>query len=167
NLEMEKLVGLKSLGAIIDYLESALAPAPAAVQPAPTAGSNGAKPSVTAGSNGGNGHQIKKPAVQEYQHLEVRRALVRLIDAPPPSTPRLLLPGGVVVFTDDGRGIAREMADRLADFGEKTVVVSHRGSPENNGKQATFHADLTDPAAVDRLLQRIRQQHGAVAGLVH
>jgi malonyl CoA-acyl carrier protein transacylase/NAD(P)-dependent dehydrogenase (short-subunit alcohol dehydrogenase family) len=167
NLEMEKLVALKSLGAIIDYLESALAPAPADAPPAQTAGSNGAKPSVTAVSKEGNGHQIKRPTVQEYQHLEVRRALVRLIDAPPPSTPRLLLPRGVVVFTDDGRGIAREMADRLADFGEKTVVVSHRSAPQNNGKQATFDADLTDAAAVDRLLQRIRQQHGAVAGLVH
>jgi acyl transferase domain-containing protein/NAD(P)H-dependent flavin oxidoreductase YrpB (nitropropane dioxygenase family)/NAD(P)-dependent dehydrogenase (short-subunit alcohol dehydrogenase family) len=165
NLEMEKLVGLKSLGAIIDYLENALAPVAPAAKPAQVPGSNGTKPPA-APPKGGNGHEVKGSAVPEYKHLEVQRALVRLIDAPPSSSPRLLLRRGVVLFTDDGRGIAREMADRLADVGEQTVLVSHSSSA-NNGKHAAFHADLTDPDTVDRLLQQIRQQHGAVAGLVH
>jgi acyl transferase domain-containing protein/NAD(P)H-dependent flavin oxidoreductase YrpB (nitropropane dioxygenase family)/NAD(P)-dependent dehydrogenase (short-subunit alcohol dehydrogenase family) len=167
NLEMEKLVGLKSLGAIIDYLENALAPPTADTKPAQAPESNGTKPPVTPAPKGGNGHQVKSYTVQEYQHLGVQRALVRLVDAPPLSRPRLLLPRGVVLFTDDGRGIAREMADQLADFGEKTVLVNHSSDPPNNGKHAVFHADLTDSDAVDRLLQLIRQQHGAVAGLVH
>jgi acyl transferase domain-containing protein/NAD(P)H-dependent flavin oxidoreductase YrpB (nitropropane dioxygenase family)/NAD(P)-dependent dehydrogenase (short-subunit alcohol dehydrogenase family) len=166
NLEMEKLVGLKSLGAIIDYLESALAPAADAAKPAQVLGSSGTKPPAAAAPKGGNGHEVKGSAIPEYKHLEVQRALVRLIDAPPSSSPRLLLRRGVVLFTDDGRGIGREMADRLADFGEQTVLVSHSG-PASNGKHATFHADLTNPDAVDRLLQQVRQQHGAIAGLVH
>ena len=166
NIEMEKLVALKSLGSIIDYLEKALVATTDEAKPPKVQRSNGATPGAADASKGGNGHQVESPGVDEYRHLEVRRALVRLAEAPPSASPRLLLPRGAVLFTDDGRGIAREMADRLADFGQETVLISHGGSGDN-GKDAAFRTNLTDPEAVDRLLQRVRRQHGAIAGLVH
>jgi NAD(P)-dependent dehydrogenase (short-subunit alcohol dehydrogenase family) len=83
-----------------------------------------------------------------------------------PARPSPRLPRGAVVFTDDGRGIAREMAGRLADFGQQTVLVSHDGGSDN-GRADLVHADLTDAGAVEILLERIRRQHGAIAGLVH
>jgi acyl transferase domain-containing protein/NAD(P)H-dependent flavin oxidoreductase YrpB (nitropropane dioxygenase family)/short-subunit dehydrogenase len=166
NLEMEKLVGLKSVAAIVDYLENATARPAGDATSAEGPRSNRAKPPAAPASQGGNGHQAESPAVEEYRHLEVQRALVRLADAPPAASPRFLLPRGAVLFTDDGRGIAREMVDRLADFGQPTLLVSHSGSA-SNGKHSVFHADLTDPQAVDRLLQRVREQHGPLAGLIH
>ncbi|TMF05935.1 MAG: SDR family NAD(P)-dependent oxidoreductase [Chloroflexi bacterium] len=142
SLEMEKLTGLKSLRGILDYLDSALASHNEA-QPPPADG----------------------PIMPSAQ-LEVQRALVRLADAPLPSRPTLRLPRGVVLFTDDGRGIAAEMASRLADFGQQTMVIRHEAGADN-GRADLAHADLTDAGAVDVLLKGIRQHHGAIAGLVH
>jgi acyl transferase domain-containing protein/NAD(P)H-dependent flavin oxidoreductase YrpB (nitropropane dioxygenase family)/NAD(P)-dependent dehydrogenase (short-subunit alcohol dehydrogenase family) len=143
SLEMEKLTGLKSLRAILDYLDSALA------------AGNGASPPPVDG-------RLTEPTTQ----LEVQRALVRLVDAPLPARPSPRLPRGAVLFTDDGRGIAREMAGRLADFGQQTVLVSHDAGSDNS-RADLVHANLTDAGAVEALLGRIRRQHGAIAGLVH
>jgi acyl transferase domain-containing protein/NAD(P)H-dependent flavin oxidoreductase YrpB (nitropropane dioxygenase family)/NAD(P)-dependent dehydrogenase (short-subunit alcohol dehydrogenase family) len=143
NLEMEKLTGLKSLRAILDYLDSALA------------AHNDAAPQHA------DSHVTQPP-----KQLEVQRALVRLVDAPLPARPSLRLPRGTVLFTDDGGGIAREMAGRLGDFGQHTLLIRHDAGAAH-GRASLLHADLTDADAVEALLKRIRQQHGAIAGLVH
>src|SRR5262249_3404218 len=62
--------------------------------------------------------------------------------------------------------IAREMAGRLADFGQKVAYLRH-GAAEENGQADVFHADLTDLHAIDGVLKKVRQQFGAIAGLVH
>jgi acyl transferase domain-containing protein/NAD(P)H-dependent flavin oxidoreductase YrpB (nitropropane dioxygenase family)/NAD(P)-dependent dehydrogenase (short-subunit alcohol dehydrogenase family) len=163
NLEMEKLVGLKSLGAIIDYLDSALNKPATESKPVEVSEASGKSLPPSSQPKNGNGHG---PDIEEYKHLEVQRALVRLVDAPPASNLRLLSPRGLVLFTDDGGGIAREMAERLADFGQQTMLIGHHTHP-GNGKQIAFRSDLTNPEEVDRLLEQIRQQHGPIAGLVH
>src|SRR5207302_6327075 len=53
-----------------------------------------------------------------------------------------------------------ELADRLAELDVKTVLVRH-------GAGEGFVADLTDPAAVNKLLASVRERCGAVSGLVH
>ena len=166
NLEMEKLASLKTLTAIVDYLEKALAPAstpdplPAAAKAlepiiAPKALANGA----AAHGNGLNG-----VAALPKKAGEVMRGRVTLVDAVPDTTRLPILPG-VVLFTDDGRGIAREMAGRLADFGQHVALVAHGAAGEGGG--GSLHADLTSPQAVDGLLRQVRAEHGRVSGLVH
>jgi acyl transferase domain-containing protein/NAD(P)H-dependent flavin oxidoreductase YrpB (nitropropane dioxygenase family)/NAD(P)-dependent dehydrogenase (short-subunit alcohol dehydrogenase family)/acyl carrier protein len=166
HLEMEKLASLKTLSAIVDYLERALAPAsvpepspPAVKAPepivAPKAPSNGAAPHA----NGLNG-AVALPK----RAGEVKRGRVTLVDAVPDTTRLPILPG-VVLFTDDGRGIAREMAGRLADFGQHVALVAHGAAGE--GGDGSLHADLTSPQAVDGLLRHVRAEHGRVSGLVH
>lgn len=150
NLEMEKLTSLKSLRGILDYLDKALG------------GDDSAKPqAANAKPQAANGH-----ATQETKQLDVQRALVRLVESPLPARPALLLPRGVVLFTDDGRGIAREMAGRLADFGQKTAFLRH-GATHENGQADVFHADLTDAHAIESVLKKVRQEFGPIAGLVH
>ena len=51
-----------------------------------------------------------------------------LVDCPIEPSPDSMLTAGVVLFTDDGRGIARLMADQLADLGQCIVFV---GPPED------------------------------------
>ena len=145
NLEMEKLTGIKTLRGILDYLGSALANGKPAEALAPAA------------------NREPPPGRQ----LDVQRALVRLVDAPLPPRPAVLLPRGAVLFTDDRLGLARELAGRLGDFGQKTALI-HRSAPsEANGQVEGFHADLTDADAVRELLERVRNEVGPVAGLVH
>src|SRR5262249_39066768 len=99
------------------------------------------------------------------QSLAVQRALVRLVDAPLPTRPALMFPRGTILFTDDGEGIAREMAGRLAEFGQKSVLLRH-GPLTDDGGGNVFQTDLTDPQAVDNLLTKL-QEAGPIAGLIH
>ncbi|MBA4062288.1 MAG: polyketide synthase [Isosphaera sp.] len=136
-LEMEKLSVLKTLRTIADYVVEVLEAGPADEPPA----------ALPAPARNGDFH----PGAREG---EVQRLVVRLVDAPPPVRPRFAPPAGAVVLTDDGRGTARELADRLADLDVKTVLLR----PD---------ADLTDPATVTELLGRLRDEHGPVSGLIH
>jgi acyl transferase domain-containing protein/NAD(P)H-dependent flavin oxidoreductase YrpB (nitropropane dioxygenase family)/NAD(P)-dependent dehydrogenase (short-subunit alcohol dehydrogenase family) len=151
NLEMEKLTGIRTLRGILDYLTTVLGE-----PPAPT----GAAKEPAAESGNGQG----KPPLR---HFEVQRALVRLVDAPLPRRASPPMGSGIVLLTDDGRGVAREVAGRLADFGAKTALLRMGSAAQDNGREDVFHADLTDPTAVTDLLGRVREQTGPVAGLIH
>jgi acyl transferase domain-containing protein/NAD(P)H-dependent flavin oxidoreductase YrpB (nitropropane dioxygenase family)/NAD(P)-dependent dehydrogenase (short-subunit alcohol dehydrogenase family)/acyl carrier protein len=138
NLEMEKLSAIKTLRGIADYVTAALtetaAPKPEAVA---------AKPAVHLADT-------PHPGAREG---DVQRLIVNLIDAPLPTRPRFAPPAGTVLFTDDGRGIATALADRLGEFDVKTAVIRETG--------------LTDPANVTDLLAKLRTEHGPIAGLIH
>jgi acyl transferase domain-containing protein/NAD(P)H-dependent flavin oxidoreductase YrpB (nitropropane dioxygenase family)/NAD(P)-dependent dehydrogenase (short-subunit alcohol dehydrogenase family) len=152
NIEMEKLTVMKTLRGIIDYLDDALNPEQtAAAAPIPAA----------------NGHRNgQAPAgVEDVEAIRIQRGLVALVDAPLPVQPSFCLANGTVLFTDDGRGLAWEMAGRMADLGQKTALVrmASAGAPAVEG----YAADLTDPAAVAELLRRVRSDLGPIGGLVH
>jgi NAD(P)-dependent dehydrogenase (short-subunit alcohol dehydrogenase family)/acyl carrier protein len=145
SIEMEKLTSLKTLRSILDYLESALE------NPEPTEASITAPTVPTS---------VSKP-------LEIQRALVKLVDAPLPARPFLSLPSGTLLFTDDGRGVARELVGRLGDLGQMTALIRMGSPAKENGQADVFYADLTSPQAVEELVERIREQVGPIAGLVH
>jgi len=156
NIEFEKLTALKTLRGILDYLEVALSEARSA----------GDKPTTEPSANGhgspdvaeGNGHAAGEVAIQ--------RGLVELTDAPLPSGSSMTIPSGAVLLTDDGRGIAAELASRLADFGQQTVLLRMPAEGKQDG-DGVFYADLTDAEAVSNLLSRVRQQVGPIGGLAH
>jgi NAD(P)-dependent dehydrogenase (short-subunit alcohol dehydrogenase family) len=155
-LEMEKLTVIRTLRGIIDYLDDAMSGSP-------EVGPSGAVASPSdlghAGSNG--------TASVWGEVLPVQRALVSLVDCPLEGSPASLLTEGVVLFTDDGRGIARSMADQLADLGQRTVFLGPPHDSVSEPDPGTFRADLTDPEAVADLLRRVREEHGPVSGLIH
>jgi NAD(P)-dependent dehydrogenase (short-subunit alcohol dehydrogenase family) len=95
----------------------------------------------------------------------VQRLVVRLIDAPLPGVPSFAVPAGTVLLTDDRRGTACELADRLAEFDVHTALI--RMADGQTVPDGVFAADLTDPAAVADLLDRVRQACGPIAGLIH
>ncbi len=158
NLEMEKLSVMKTLRAIADYVSAALAeaasPTPAAISTVPAAPAvNGQHPAAAAAPHPG------------ARQGDVQRLVVKLIDAPFPDRPRFAPPAGAIVITDDGRGTARELADRLADLDVSAVLV--RMADGGKVPAGTLAADLTDPAAVADLLTKVRAAHGPVSGLIH
>lgn len=156
NLEMEKLSVLKTLRGIADYVMGVLneaAPTPAIASAPSTNGKHESPASKAAPSSNGDLHPGARAG-------DVQRLVVRLIDAPLPIRPTFNPPSGTVVITDDGLGVAQELADRLAELDIKTALV-------RMGKNQGFAADLTDPTAVTELLTRVRDKCGPVSGLIH
>ena len=155
-LEMEKLTVIRTLRGIIDYLDDALSSPP---DPDP---SGAVAPTSDIRPQGSDG-----PASVWGEVLPVQRALVDLVDCPLEPSPDSMLTEGVVLFTDDGRGIARLMADQLADLGQRTVFLGPSEDPASGPDRGAFHADLTDPEAVADMLRRVREEHGPVSGLIN
>jgi len=152
-LEMEKLTVIRTLRGIIDYLNDALS-----LSSDPDPADAVARPSNPR-SDG--------PAPVGGEILPVQRAVVALVDCPLEASPASLLTSGVVLFTDDRCGIARSMADQLADFGQRTLFLGPLDDSASEPDPGTFRADLTDPEAVADLLRRIREEVGPVSGLIH
>ena len=146
-LEMEKLTVIRTLRGIIDYLDNALSSPP---DPDP---SGAVAPTSDIRPQGPDG-----PASVWGEVLPVQRALVALVDCPLEPSPDSMLTEGVVLFTDDGRGIARSMADQLADLGQRTVFLGPSEDSASGPDRGAFHADLTDPEAVADMLRRVREE---------
>jgi acyl transferase domain-containing protein/NAD(P)H-dependent flavin oxidoreductase YrpB (nitropropane dioxygenase family)/NAD(P)-dependent dehydrogenase (short-subunit alcohol dehydrogenase family) len=152
NIDMEKLTGIHTLRGIIDYLDTAVAGTAAP----PAAAGNGA----ANGASRKNGHAAAPAAAA----LPLQRGLVELTECPLAASPAALLAGGAVLLTDDGRGVAREMAARLADLGRRTALLHMPGAEAGEG---ALCADLNDPQAVADVLRRATEEVGPIAGLVH
>jgi NAD(P)-dependent dehydrogenase (short-subunit alcohol dehydrogenase family) len=148
-IEMEKLTTLSTLRGIIDYLGAALTATAAKL----TAANGTAAPAVNGPAPG--------------KMLSVQRGLVALVEAPLSGSADTLPARGVVLLTDDGRGVAQEVADRLADLGQRTILLRTPGGAETEPAPGVFEADLTDPQAVADLLGRIKEEAGNITGLMH
>lgn len=92
----------------------------------------------------------------------IRRYLLELEAAGEPTPSATLAPGRVILVTDDGRGIAAKVVERLKARGQLAVLLA-RGAEKANGDRA----DLADPAAVRSLLDEVRRQHGPIGGIWH
>ncbi|MCI4370965.1 MAG: SDR family oxidoreductase, partial [Thermoplasmata archaeon] len=84
----------------------------------------------------------------------VRRMVLEVVPSPLASDRPGLLPGGVVVVTDDGRGVARGVASELEAAGHSVVLAG------------TDEVDFSSPSSVEGLLDLARSS-GDVAGIVH
>jgi acyl transferase domain-containing protein len=101
---------------------------------------------TTTGEPGGNGKLGCKPL----------RRLLAAVDAPLPRNRQDLMPGAQIIITEDGRGVAEQLADRLRADG---VATARLGGPDRR-------VDWTSPSAVESALDRLRSQ-GPISGIVH
>jgi acyl transferase domain-containing protein/NAD(P)-dependent dehydrogenase (short-subunit alcohol dehydrogenase family) len=98
---------------------------------------------------------------------EVTRLVLREAPAPalPPALPSFP-PDRVVLITDDERGLAEALAERLRECGGRPVLVRHvSGADVSQGPP--YQVDLTSPPAVQALVARVRAEHGPLCGLLH
>lgn len=144
-IELEQLTTLRTLGGIIDYLEEALAE---------TEASAGETPSTNKAVPDSPSEAIDEPSLSE-DALKVQRGLVEVVELPPPGGSSRLIPSGSVLITDDGRGLAAEIAGRLGEFEIDAIVID----PEET--------DLTDEDTVEKRLNAIRDEEGSIGGLIH
>lgn len=153
NAEMEKLTTIRTLRGIVEFLDQVLSGSPGEGE-APAAA---AAPSAT----------LTRLPSQPVREADIMRLGVRLVDAPQPD--QALLPDftGALLLTDDERGVATALADRLGDLGVKTVRLKFRSSQSNGSASEGFSADLIDPASIAAVLDRIRAEVGPLSGLIH
>ncbi len=135
-LDLEQLTTLRTLGGILDYLEEAL-------------------------SESANEKPQAKPAKAEAvpaspsEELQVQRGLVEVVELPLPKGTSMLIPTGTVLITDDGRGLAAEIAGRLADFEVNAVLIN------------PHETNLENAEDVEELLAALKEEHGSIGGFIH
>ena len=161
-IELEKLTTIRTLQGILEYLEETLFSdeSPAATREESFRGNGVSADGATTPS------VPASEATSGQGDVEIQRGLIELVEAPLTATASLPLPAGAVLISDDGRGVAAEIAERLSDFGQTVVVVKNmQGS--FGGNQGSYVADLADETQVRQLVDAIHDQYGAVAGLIH
>jgi NAD(P)-dependent dehydrogenase (short-subunit alcohol dehydrogenase family) len=74
--------------------------------------------------------------------------------------------GRVWLVTDDEGGLADAVASRLANAGERAVVLRQRAAAAETAADR-FDVDLTRDEAIAAVLQQVRARYGGVHGLLH
>ncbi len=144
---MEQLQAQRTLKGMINLLSASLAP-----KPAPTVDI------LTSHVNG--------TALTAEEESPILRFKLATTNAPMSGQFGALAPGRIILITDDGRGIAQELAAVLQSQGYPVALVSHttEGTTASAGRFAT---NLTDPEAVNALVENIRQTVGPIGSLLH
>ncbi|SIN89960.1 polyketide-type polyunsaturated fatty acid synthase PfaA [Singulisphaera sp. GP187] len=156
---MDQLSRARTLGTIVEKVERVLK----SNRPAPVSA-----PAVAPGTTNGHANPTMPhhPAKQESL---VRRQTLKAVAAPLPRSAAGglgLAASGLLLVTDDGRGISRALAGELRSKGHPVVVVRHASTGSNDGGGEVQAVDLTSPTAIDALFARLRAQ-GPLAGIVH
>jgi acyl transferase domain-containing protein/NAD(P)H-dependent flavin oxidoreductase YrpB (nitropropane dioxygenase family) len=154
---MDRLARARTLGAIVEQLSQGF-------EPAVKAAGNGHDDKWT-GVKNGSAESRPREADSSTAGL-VKRRLLDITEAPLPASARASqLAPGVLVVTDESRGVARALAFDLRARGYTVVRVQH-GSDRDGGERDLEHADLTSPSDVASLLDRVRAR-GPICGIVH
>ncbi|HEY3691199.1 MAG TPA: SDR family NAD(P)-dependent oxidoreductase [Pseudonocardiaceae bacterium] len=115
----------------------------------------------------GNGHAPTPAAGNGHAPItdtELPRFVPTVVDAPIGTATTSL--SGVVAITDDGQGVATALAESLRGRGIDVALIRHRPGPLDIGPDE-YAASLDDAQATSDLIEAVRQQQGAITGLVH
>jgi NAD(P)-dependent dehydrogenase (short-subunit alcohol dehydrogenase family) len=149
---MDRLARLKTLRAVIEGISVALNAKSTA---ATGIGQNAARPPEPVLNKAPNA--LIDVATARYRRIAVDAEAVSPVSITPPE--------GVVLITNDGRGIATALASRLRDAGARVIVTGPPSAtyPCSDG----FAVDLTDVGAVGAVITKARSLVGPVGGLIH
>ena len=166
-IELEKLTTIRTLQGILDYLQETLF-SDSSTNGGEMTPSNGQAESNAPASmrqNSSNSDGVPSTNGDDVT-TAIQRGLVRLTAAPLTSRGGMPIPSGAIVITDDGRGIAAELAERFADFGQTVALLRMSKSPPTSS-EGLYEGDLTCDRAVEKLVARLRSDVGQIAGFVH
>ncbi|MGW5536677.1 SDR family NAD(P)-dependent oxidoreductase [Streptomyces sp. NPDC004009] len=105
----------------------------------------------------------------EVAHTTGGRRVPRPAPAPA-AQPAVVRDGGVYVVSGGAGGLGRAVADWILARADARVVLLGRGErpPAALGDRLSYRtADVSDPAAVERVLAAVRTEMGPVNGVVH
>jgi acyl transferase domain-containing protein/NAD(P)H-dependent flavin oxidoreductase YrpB (nitropropane dioxygenase family)/NADP-dependent 3-hydroxy acid dehydrogenase YdfG len=150
--EMDRLARLKTLRAVIEGITSVL---------------QGQSSNVSGKDQGAPDAQetkLNEPPVEpansgipRYRRIAVHAGSI----SPKPITP----PEGTILITDDGRGVASALANRLQKAGARVIVLGMLGGSQSISEGLA--GDLTDVSAISELMAEARKQAGLIGGLIH
>jgi len=144
---MERLTSRKTLREVIATLDEALAP--------------------TAATNTSLLTTAPPPTSRPMAPVEdVPRLTMRAVDAPLEPSRARAYSGRVWLVTDDEGGLAEAVASRLAQLGERPVLLRQRAALGEPGPDR-LDADLTRSEQVAAVLDRVRSRHGAPRAVLH
>ncbi len=136
-IDLEQLTSSRTLTAVIDILEAAIA--------RPLAGASAEPP-------GGSGPEQRPFDQGPAEEERIGRLVVQAASAPAITLTGRLAPSGVVVIVDDERGVGGELAGALAGQGEQVVRLSHDQQPRDAQDAARFAAGMRDRGGVKALV---------------
>lgn len=144
---MEQLQAQRTLKGMVNLLSTSLAPKLAPPLNIPSTHANGA-------------------AQMAEEESPILRFKLATTNAPMIGQLGSLALGRVILITDDGRGIAQELGATLQSQGYPVALVTHT-TESATSSAAHFTTNLTDPAAVNALVENIRQTIGPIGSLLH
>ncbi|AGA29701.1 polyketide synthase family protein [Singulisphaera acidiphila DSM 18658] len=159
---MDQLSRARTLGAIVEKVERGLKSSQPTLVPAPASAHTPAQSATNGHANALSQRSAKNGSL-------VRRLTLKAVAAPLSRTSGGdlgLAASGLLLVTDDGRGVSHALAGELRSKGHPVVVVGHSSAGSNESDSDVQSVDLTSPAAVDALLARLRNQ-GPLAGIIH
>ena len=152
---MEELTKIKTLRGIIDWIDSALR----------SRSGEAAEESIDPQAKEGSCQPCAE--TDEDSVVEVpSRFFLKAVDIPVEDRPLQISPNSIFLITDEGQGISQAMAEELRRHGGRVALVQMGHKVRKTSRDA-YSADLTDPAAVAKLLKLIRKKLGPIAGVIH
>ncbi|HUD71481.1 MAG TPA: SDR family NAD(P)-dependent oxidoreductase, partial [Dongiaceae bacterium] len=162
---MESLTRARTLAAIATEALAAASPArrPA---PAPAAPVATAAPAATGATPMPASLAAPAPVAARAAKSAggpLARYLLRAVEGAPNADParQPALRGARLVITDDERGVARHLADRLNGLGAETYLMRVASIEGGDG------VDLADPQATTDAVARLQEDFGSLTGIVH
>jgi len=107
-----------------------------------------------------------EPSPRPTGSVGVPRFCSRTVERPLPGEGRSLPGAGVLVVTDDGRGIAEALVRMLEKENVRTAVLQ-RSKSERRFGTAGFLLEDESPETIRRVLGGVRSRLGPIGGLVH
>jgi acyl transferase domain-containing protein/NAD(P)H-dependent flavin oxidoreductase YrpB (nitropropane dioxygenase family)/NAD(P)-dependent dehydrogenase (short-subunit alcohol dehydrogenase family) len=94
------------------------------------------------------------------------RFTVKAVETPPVKQTRPLPSGRVVLLTDDGRGLARALAEKLGSRGNRVAFVQY-GESTTNTDPFSYRLEDSSAESIKAVVDAIRRELGAFGGLIH
>lgn len=152
-MAIEELTKIKTLRGIIDYIGNIFQSQPEAKAEKPTPDQHVAVTTQTFSE-------------RNSKEVDASRCLLMTVNFPLNVRPLLLTSNSVIVITDDERGIARTLSDKLKNLGGRVILV-RMGDKTTEEETDLYTADLTNPTGVADLVALVRKKYGPITGIIH
>ncbi len=121
----------------------------------------------------GSGDAVKQPqeitrgsAPEDTENRSLPRFTLTAVEAPIEESAIDLSRDRVIIITDDERGVARSLQDKLTAKGYKAVTLRW-GKEQGHTKEPVYFLNNNFAEEIETVVKTVQKQHGNVGGLIH